>query len=286
MEFTDGLTQLGACADKKLFKRHCKEFVMKKFVNMWQQELTTQTKPILRTYSLFKNDFFIEHHLESITDFRYRTAITKLRCSSHALEVERGRYQNPKVPRDLRLCLVCQVVEDEEHFVTNCSINQAERRLLYSKISCKVPRFSILSDFDKFLYLLTNNDPQILTWFGKFVHQSFIARNNIFLPQVTVAGISTLWRCPHFDRFSWSIVLMPLFCFMYHVILLYFIDTSFIQMYVNCSIFYILYILSTVYICDFMHMYFVRNDEIKMFNQSISHLQVEHGPSNIYCTST
>ena len=62
---------------------------------------------------------------------------------------------------------------------------------------------------------------------------------------------------------------MPLFCFMYYVILLYFIDTSFIQMYVNCSIFYILYILSIVYICDFMHMYFVRNDEIKMFNQSI-----------------
>ena len=57
--------------------------------------------------------------MESITDFRYRTAITKLRCSSHALEIERGRYQNPKVPRYLRLCLVCQVVEDEEHFVTN-----------------------------------------------------------------------------------------------------------------------------------------------------------------------
>ena len=164
-------------------------------------------------------------------------------------------------------------IEDEEHFVTNCSINQAERRLLYSKISCKVPRFSTLSDFDKFLYLLTNNDPQIPTWFGKFVHQSFIARNNIFLPQVTVTGISTAWRCPHFGRFSWSIVLLPLFCFMYYVILLYFIDTSFIQMYLNCSIFYILYILSTVYICDFMHMYFVRNDEIKMFNQSISKYQ-------------
>ena len=73
--------------------KDCKEFVMKKFVNIWQQELTTQKKPILRTYSLFKNYFFIEHHLESITDFRYRTAITKLRCSSHALETERGRYQ-------------------------------------------------------------------------------------------------------------------------------------------------------------------------------------------------
>ena len=167
---------------------------------------------------------------------------------------------------------MCQVVEDEEHFVTNCSINQAERRLLYSKISCKVPRFSKLSDFDKFLYLLTKNDPQILTWFGKFVHQSLLARNNIFRPQVTVTGISTAWRCPHFGRFSWSIVLMILFCFMYHVILLYFIDTSFIQMYVNCFIFYIRYILSTVYICDFMHMYFVRNDEIKMFNQYMQYM--------------
>ena len=240
---------------------------MKKFVNMWQQELTTQTKPILRTYSLFKNDFFIEHHLESITDFRYRTATTKLRCSSHALEIERRRYQNPKVPRDLRLCLVCQVVEDEEHFVTNCSINQAERRLLYSKISCKVPRFSTLSNVDIFLYLLTNNDPQILTWFGKFVHQSFIARNNIFFfPKWLLRGSRRYEDAPHFDRFSWSIVLMPLFCFMYYVKLLYFIDTSFIKMYVNCSIFNILYILSTVHICDFMHMYFVRNDEINMFN--------------------
>ena len=66
---------------------------MKKFVNMWQQELTTQTKPILRTYSLFKNDFFIEHNLESITDFRYRTAITK-----RALPKSEGPTGSPPVP--------------------------------------------------------------------------------------------------------------------------------------------------------------------------------------------
>ena len=34
-------------------------------------------------------------------------------------------------------------------------------------------------------------------------------------------------------------------------------------MYVNFSISYVLYILSTVYICVFMHIYFVRNDENK-----------------------
>ena len=98
------------------------------------------------------------------------------------------RHRNAKVPWDLRLCLVCGVVEDGEHFVTNCSITQAERRSLYSKISCKVPCFSTLSDFDKFLYLLKNNDPQILTWFGKFVHQSFITHNIFFCPKWLVRG--------------------------------------------------------------------------------------------------
>ena len=68
----------------------------------------------------------------------------------------------------------------------------------------------------------------------------------------------------------WSILLVDrfnafiLFYVLYNTV--YFIDTSFIQMYVNCYILYVLYILSTVYIWDFMQMYFVRNDEIKIFN--------------------
>ena len=69
----------------------------------------------------------------------------------------------------------------------------------------------------------------------------------------------------------WSILLVDrfnAFILFYVLFNIYFIDTSFIQMYVNCSIFYILYILCNVLICDFMHTYFVRNDEIKMFNQS------------------
>ena len=70
--------------------------------------------------------------------------------------------------------LVPGIIEDEANFVTNCSMNLAGRRLLYSKISCKVPCFSTASDFDNCLYLLANNDPQALAWFQNFVHQSFI----------------------------------------------------------------------------------------------------------------
>ena len=161
-------------------------------------------KAYLKNLFFIKKCFFKEHHLELITDFRYQAAITKLRCSSHVLEIERGRYQSPKVPRDLRLCLMCKVVKDENHFVTKCSINQAERRYLYSKISCKAPHFSTLSDNKTIVYLLTKNDPQILTWFGKFVHHSFIVRNNIVLSWVTVMGTSTVWSYVSMHALEWS----------------------------------------------------------------------------------
>ena len=104
--------------------------------------------------------------------------------SSHVLEIERGRYQKPKVPRDLRLCRICNVVEDEEHFVTSCSINHGERSLLYSIMTNKIPYFGTLSDNENFLFLITNNDPQILTWFGKFLHRSFIIRNEVLISKV------------------------------------------------------------------------------------------------------
>ena len=128
--------------------------------------------------------FVLECHLNSVKHLRYRVAITKLRTSSHVLEIERGRYQKPKVPRDLRLCRICNVVEDEEHFVTSCNINHGERSLLYSIMTNKIPYFGTLSDNEKFLFLITSNDPQILTWFGKFLHRSFIIRNEVLISKV------------------------------------------------------------------------------------------------------
>ena len=94
------------CVDKQQFKKHCKQLVMQRFVDAWQ-ELRELNKPILRTYSacsVFKSDFVFECHLNSVQDLRYRVAITKLRPSSHVLEIERGRYQKPQFPRDLWLC--------------------------------------------------------------------------------------------------------------------------------------------------------------------------------------
>ena len=55
---------------------------------------------------------------------------------------------------DERVSLLCNVVYDEMHFVTNCCINEKERLVLYRKLDTTDLEFTLLSDRDKFVYLM------------------------------------------------------------------------------------------------------------------------------------
>ena len=72
-------------------------------------------------------------------DHRYRTVITMLRTSSHILKIERGRYSKPRAPSHLRMCKKCNIVEDEERFVTKRVISINEREQLLAKVPLIVP---------------------------------------------------------------------------------------------------------------------------------------------------
>jgi hypothetical protein len=54
-----------------------------------------------------------------VNNFELRRSFTKLRTSSHRLQIELGRYQG--VPRHNRVCTKCSsnVIEDELHFNLN-----------------------------------------------------------------------------------------------------------------------------------------------------------------------
>ena len=43
--------------------------------------------------------------------------ITKFRISAHTLNIEKGRYTRPKVPREKRTCKYCNDMESEAHFI-------------------------------------------------------------------------------------------------------------------------------------------------------------------------
>ena len=57
----------------------------------------------------------------------YRTAITRWRLSNHKLRIETGRYCRPKIPRNERKCMTCNVVEDEDHVLFSCVLYDSIR---------------------------------------------------------------------------------------------------------------------------------------------------------------
>ena len=163
-------------------KKYCKITISNCYKHRWLFEVTNLSQnPILRTYSMFKTEFHFEKYLEAITDCRYRTAMTKLRSSSHTLEIERGRYTKPKTDISERLCPLCNSVEDEIHFLVNCKLYEAERLHFFSKLMTKIRNFSELDDVEKFILFMSSEDNQIVTWTGKFIDKSFNIQSRFYL---------------------------------------------------------------------------------------------------------
>lgn len=58
--------------------------------------------------------------------------MTRLRVSSHRLNIEAGRWSRPQItPREERKCLICNKLEDEYHFLFEYMILKEIRILNY-----------------------------------------------------------------------------------------------------------------------------------------------------------
>ena len=128
MAHTYGVRMSG---DTVEFKMQCDSRLKEHFISEWHDGLSAQEKPFL-----FKSSFGPESYLFNVKDQRYRTATTKLRASSHVLEIERGKYSKPMIPSLIRMYKKLNMVEDEEHVVTKCVININEQSQLLVKVRC------------------------------------------------------------------------------------------------------------------------------------------------------
>ena len=85
---------------------------------------------------MFKLRFYInvakfqfQKYLGLIKIEKYRKSLCKLRLFSHRLEVETGRWTKPnKILLDYRKCMICNVLEDEFHFVLECCLYKDLRK--------------------------------------------------------------------------------------------------------------------------------------------------------------
>ena len=78
--------------------------------------------------------FCMEQYLDTISDIRYRTALTRLvGASSHTLDIEQGRYTVPITPICDRLYVNYNDVEDEIHFFVYCKLYEENINILTRK---------------------------------------------------------------------------------------------------------------------------------------------------------
>ena len=100
----------------------------------WKTSLGDQQLSRLKFYQKIKEEYGYEEYLNT-PNFEKRRLISKLRCSDHTLEVERGRHKpaNIRKPEEERKCVYCKqgAIEDEIHFLHTCE--------LCTPIRCKYP---------------------------------------------------------------------------------------------------------------------------------------------------
>ena len=53
-------------------------------------------------------------------NYQDRAIITHWRLSSHPLYIETDRYKKPASDKSDRKCMICNVLEDEEHAIYKC----------------------------------------------------------------------------------------------------------------------------------------------------------------------
>jgi hypothetical protein len=95
-------------------------------------------------------------HTVHINNFELRRSFTKLRTSSHRLQIELGRYQG--VSRHNRMCTKCSsnVIEDELHFLFECSKYDEDRESMLFEITTVCSNFRNLNSQNKLIWLFNS----------------------------------------------------------------------------------------------------------------------------------
>ena len=108
---------------------------------------------------LKQNDNEMEYYL-SHPDRNVKIIKKTFRLSEHKLLIEIGR--NLKIPKDQRLCAMCNVLEDEFHFFFECKRNTNNRNILCQCFQNLYLNFLELNHEEKQAKMLNPSTPKKL----------------------------------------------------------------------------------------------------------------------------
>ena len=130
-----------------------------------------------RRSSQIKQTYAFEPYL-NIGNNNHRKAITKLRLSSHRLEIEVGRWK--KLTREERICRSCELrkVENETHFLFEWSRYMQKRILMYNftKEKVGIDMRKEHEQFNNLRSLFTTGELSTSNALGKYIYECFRER--------------------------------------------------------------------------------------------------------------
>ena len=88
--------------------------------------------------------------------------------SSHDLNKERGRYNNPITPLNQRICTRCELneIDDEIHPLPHCSAMNSERKILFDSVTAII---NIQPTNEMFLRIMTSRDITVVKSLAQFI---------------------------------------------------------------------------------------------------------------------
>ena len=107
-----------AVGNYKGFITVLKQRLTDNFIQNWHSRLEDTSRAIFyRSMAAFQFQSYLKTHNVS----KFCIAISRLRMSSHRLEIEDARWVRVnRAPVNDRKCTLCNVLEDEYHFVKEC----------------------------------------------------------------------------------------------------------------------------------------------------------------------
>ena len=100
-----------------------------------------------------------------------RSLFAQFRSGILPLEIETGRFRD--FPLCERICKVCNSgsVEDEIHFLCECSNYSNERLEMLSKVCDGSTIFGEMDSLDKFVYLMANHERAVISFLSKAIQK-------------------------------------------------------------------------------------------------------------------
>ena len=106
----------------------------------------------LKFYSSFRFGNKKYEFLDHVKYPLHRKIASKFRLGNHKLQIETGRFTVPKTPANIRYCLNCKnLVEDEIHFLLKCTLYNDSRNEFFVKLADSYKIFTRLSDAEKII---------------------------------------------------------------------------------------------------------------------------------------